>query len=137
MWLWVPVAAHMGLIYASSSMRGSAVPSVLPDKLVHGAVYGLLGGLLLRALAGGRWAGVTAWTAAAAVAITIAYGASDEWHQSFVPGRTPELGDLVVDSLAATVVVLAVWAWSIIVASRAHATRRAGHAAPTSTERLP
>jgi VanZ family protein len=77
---------------------------------------------------------VTAGTAAAAVAITIAYGASDEWHQSFVPGRTPELGDFVVDGLAATVVVLTAWAWSIIVVSRAHATRRAGHAAPTSTE---
>ena len=25
------------------------------------------------------------------------YGGSDEWHQSFVPGRSPTLGDWVAD----------------------------------------
>ena len=139
-WVWGPAWAHMAAIFVSSSLPVSAIPSiafVVPDKLVHGAVYGLLGGLVLRAFAGAQWTGVKPRTALGAVALTIAYGVSDEWHQSFVPGRTPEIMDLVVDGIAAAVVVGAAWAWSIIGLSRVHAARRAGHAAPTFTERLP
>ena len=71
-----------------------------------------------------------------AVVLMIGYGGFDEWHQAYVPGRTPEVGDLTVDALAAVAVVGALWAWSIIRASRALAARRAGHAAPASTERF-
>ncbi len=31
------------------------------------------------------------------------YGALDEWHQSFVPGRDPALGDVVADGLGVLV----------------------------------
>ena len=52
-WAWAPAWAHMVLIFASSSLPGAAIPSALsaiPDTLVHGLVYGLLGALMLRAL---------------------------------------------------------------------------------------
>jgi VanZ family protein len=39
--------------------------------------------------------------AATAFAVAILYGLSDEWHQSFVPGRTPDVWDLVVDAIGA------------------------------------
>ncbi|SUZ97211.1 uncharacterized protein METZ01_LOCUS50065 [marine metagenome] len=136
-WLWGPVWAHMTAIFISSSLPGSAVPSTVPDKPAHLAVYGLLGALLLRALADGRWAGVRGKTALASIFLTVAYGISDEWHQSFVPGRTPDSIDLIVDGVGAATVVGATWVWSIIRARRAHATRCTGHAAPTFTERLP
>ena len=113
------------------------MPSALPDKPVHFAVYGLLGALVLRALARGRWFGVGGRTALASIVLTITYGVSDEWHQSFVPGRTPDSMDLLVNGVGAAVVVGAAWVWSIIKTSRAHATRRTGHAAPIFTERLP
>ena len=92
---------------------------------------------MLRGLARARWAGVRARTGFGAVVLTILYGASDELHQGFVPGRTPEAADLAVAAIAATAIVGVSWAWSIIRSSRAQATRRAGHAAPASTERLP
>ncbi|MEE2610047.1 MAG: VanZ family protein [Acidobacteriota bacterium] len=133
-WGWGPVWAHMTAIFISSSLPGSAVPSALPDKPVHFAVYGLLGALVLRALARGRWFGVGGRTALASIVLTITYGVSDEWHQSFVPGRSPDSMDLLVNGVGATVVVGAAWVWSIIKTSRAHATRRSGHAAPTFTE---
>ena len=81
------------------------MPSALPDKPVHFAVYGLLGALVLRALARGRWFGVGGRTALASIVLTITYGVSDEWHQSFVPGRTPDSMDLLVNSVGAAVVV--------------------------------
>ena len=81
------------------------MPSALPDKPVHFAVYGLLGALVLRALARGRWFGVGGRTALASIVLTITYGVSDEWHQSFVPGRSPDSMDLLVNSVGAAVVV--------------------------------
>ena len=90
------------------------MPSALPDKPVHFAVYGLLGALVLRALARGRWFGVGGRTALASIVLTITYGVSDEWHQSFVPGRTPDSIDLIVDGIGAATVVGGTWVWSII-----------------------
>jgi VanZ family protein len=68
----------------------------------------------LRATAGGRWAGVRAASVIAAWAIAAAYGATDEWHQSFVPGRAAELRDLVMDAIGAALGLGATWAWGII-----------------------
>jgi VanZ family protein len=50
----------------------------------------------------------TAWL------IATAYGATDEWHQSFVPNRHAEFRDLQADALGACAGVIAVWAWGII-----------------------
>ena len=36
-----------------------------------------------------------------ALVITVLYAASDEWHQSFVPGRSASLGDVLIDSAGA------------------------------------
>lgn len=44
--------------------------------------------------------------ALAAVAATVAFGALDEWHQSFVPGRTSSWTDVVTDAIGAWVTVL-------------------------------
>lgn len=36
-----------------------------------------------------------------AFAGAVLYGVSDEWHQSFVPGRTPDPRDIAVDAIGA------------------------------------
>jgi len=54
------------------------------------------------------------WRAAGAVAITTAYGCSDEWHQSFVPGRDADLRDVWADAVGAVAGAAACWAWGII-----------------------
>ena len=63
------------------------------------SIYGLLATLTLRGLGSRRWA---PWLAIAAVSL---FGVSDEWHQSFVPGRSCEVADWVADTLGAALAV--------------------------------
>jgi len=65
-------------------------------KLAHAAAYGLLWWLWLRATGRRRLA----------LAITLLYAVSDEWHQTFVPGRNGWWVDVVVDGMGAG---LAMW----------------------------
>ena len=103
LYLWGPVLAHMALIFAASSRSDtSAVPSVIPDKVMHFAVYAVLGALILRAVAGGRRSNVTLSGVLTAVVMATLYGITDEWHQSFVPGRTSDALDVVADLAGAS-----------------------------------
>jgi VanZ family protein len=69
------------------------------DKLGHALEYGILAVLLYRAFRLGtpeklaRHAFVLAWITA------VAYGVTDEWHQSFVPPRVPAASDLLADTV--------------------------------------
>jgi VanZ family protein len=99
--LWLPPLLYMVLIFQLSSD-----PNPLPqltdnvwDKALHAVEYGGLAFLLCRAL---RGEGI-GWTAALTLALvaTSAYGASDEWHQLYTPGRNAEIHDWIADSLGA------------------------------------
>lgn len=92
----------MGLIFAASSRSDlDPLPGNVLDKIVHFGVYAVLGALVVRALAGGRLA--PEWRhVGLAVLVSTLYGASDEWHQGFVPGRTPDLMDVAADALGAS-----------------------------------
>jgi VanZ family protein len=81
----------------------------MSDKSGHSIGYALLGVVLLRAFARGRLSGVT-WTAGlAAIVLATMYGVSDEFHQSFVPGRSPDRFDVVADCVGATIGVALGW----------------------------
>jgi VanZ family protein len=105
----------MLLIWNVSAMPSPPGPPGVPDWLQHGLVYFVLALTAARACAGGRWAGVTAGSLAAAWMVAALYGASDEWHQMYVPGRFPEFRDLLADAVGALAGVLAVKACGIIV----------------------
>ena len=89
-------AAWAGLIFLLSSQPGSAVGLPPPwDKLAHALAYAVLAALLRRGgLAPGR-----------AFALAVLYGAGDELHQRFVPGRLADPADLAADAFGA----LAAW----------------------------
>ena len=117
--VWGPAAAMMALLFLASSLPGSSPMLRRGFNLTaHALAYGLLGGLLLHALAGGRWRSITIRTAAAAVIVTGMYGLSDELHQRFVPGRAAELIDLGADLVGALCGVLVVWACGIVLSIR-------------------
>jgi VanZ family protein len=95
--LWLPPLAYMALIFylsaQSDPMRG--VTTQVWDKLLHAVEYAALAALFCRALLG-EGLGPRATFAAAAL-LTAAYGASDEYHQMFVPLRNADLQDWIVD----------------------------------------
>ena len=97
--LWLPPIVYMGVIFhfSSESQPLPALTAHVWDKLLHLIEYGGLGALVCRALLGEG----LGWLAAIAGAIVAAslYGASDEWHQSFVPMRDADVRDWVADTL--------------------------------------
>jgi VanZ family protein len=42
---------------------------------------------------------------------TIAFGMSDEFHQRFTPGRSPDLLDVLADTIGACAAAALVYAW--------------------------
>jgi len=108
--LWAPVAIYAVAIFLESSVsQVPALPTGISDKDVHGLLYAGLSLLILRALAGADWRRVTIAASLTAVLLSAAYGASDEFHQRFVPGRTCDLADLAADTVGASVAAVGAW----------------------------
>ena len=106
--LWLPVALMMAVqLVLSSQGRLPAALSPFPgsDKFAHAAWFFLLGLLAYRA--GRNAEGWSRRRAAAVVLLAAAlWGASDEGHQWFVPGRAVEAADLAADVAGAGLAVL-------------------------------
>lgn len=99
---WRFALAYMAVIFVISSFEVS-VPGVrhLPfrDKAIHFVEYAVLGWFCASA-ASRSWPSAPAWrTALFAAFLSTLWGLSDEIHQALVPGRSPELADLVADFL--------------------------------------
>ena len=110
LWLWGPVAAYAVAIFLESSVsQVPELPTGVSDKDAHGFLYAGMALLILRALAGASWRNVTIAAGVAAVFLSAAYGATDEFHQRFVPGRTADLLDLAADTAGAAAAVAVVW----------------------------
>lgn len=89
----------MGVIYFLSSRPAGDYPPLFygADKLVHVVVYAVLGLLVAAAL--GRARAASPWPRVLLVTVIVAaYGVLDEFHQSFVPGREPSIGDVIADA---------------------------------------
>jgi len=97
--------AWCALIFALSAQSTLPVGDGFPgqDKLEHMSAYGIMAWLFWRAFPPGAAYSPTV-IALAAVVFCLAYGLSDEWHQSFVPGRMPDGYDLLADGLGAMLV---------------------------------
>jgi len=111
-WGWA--GAYAVFIFALSSMSHPLpyIPGMEKyplDKIFHMIEYGLFGWLLTRAIYFSFPGKTFAWLAFAAFFIGILYGASDEWHQSFVPYRDCSPYDLAADAVGLSLGT-AVWA---------------------------
>jgi VanZ family protein len=116
---WAPAGLWAALIFALSSISGlPAPPGGLTDKHAHLITYGVLCACLVWGLTDRAPARTTWGIAAAAAALSVLYGASDEWHQSFVPGRHTSALDLAADAVGAVLAAVVLRAWAIIRARR-------------------
>lgn len=95
--LWLPVCLYCAAIFGLSGMEKlPEAAQEVPDKLGHLVVYAGLGVLAARAFS--RDFGLSrtrTWLACSLFCLI--YGLTDEYHQSFVPGRSPEVGDVLAD----------------------------------------
>jgi VanZ family protein len=98
----------MAFIFAASSVPGSQVPAAIWDKLAHFLVYAVLGAFFVLPLAHGRISGITSARMAIAIGLSFLYGLSDEVHQMFTPGRSPDIRDVVADTIGASAGVVVV-----------------------------
>ena len=103
---WLPVLAYCGGIFALSSVPGGKAAFTLffgADKLIHAVEFGLLASLVARALGPGTRGMLTRSEAfVGTVLFCLAFGALDEVHQSYVPGRYSDFWDLAADLCGAS-----------------------------------
>jgi VanZ family protein len=108
--------AWMIVIFAFShqAYSGAITEEYLHDanipirKLAHMAEFGILYFLYLRTIGESRLSGKISLRGASLLAfvLTVAYASLDEWHQSFVPGRSSCLRDVMVDSFGALIALV-------------------------------
>ena len=109
---WGPVVAWMALIFGVSHIpslqTGWGLWDLILRKAAHMFEFGVLtlfcvrAALMTTSFRGGRALG-------AAGAFALLYAISDEWHQSFVPGRGPSAADVVIDGLGILAAAILVW----------------------------
>ena len=97
LWVWGPAVAQMALIFAISSLHDAPIPDGVSDHFGHSVGYLMLSVALFWGFAGASWAGVTWRAGTLSVVCSVLYGLTDEFHQSFVPGRSPAWDDVAAD----------------------------------------
>lgn len=80
---------------------GSILSNHVVRKLAHFFAYLILGVLVLNALTKSGYTRTS--IGAMALAICVLYAVSDEVHQLFVPGRSGQVKDVLIDSVGAMV----------------------------------
>ena len=111
---WLPVILWALVIFSFSSYSvGSATQIYWKDfvikKTAHMVEYAILTILVYRALLS---KGIKSNNAALmAIFTSVVYGASDEYHQSFTPGREPRIRDVIFDTIGSIVAMYFVWNW--------------------------
>ena len=92
---WGPAVSWAFVIFVLSALPNLRGAPSFPfsDKIAHVILYAGLGAAL-------AWGWARSPQTVSHVALLIAgalYGITDEWHQMYVPGRTPDLADWIAD----------------------------------------
>lgn len=99
---WLPVVLYAAGIFWLSSKPSSDFPSLFlyADKLVHLVLYTGFAFFVSRAVSV-HCARVDRFTIWISVVIVAVYGATDEWHQLYVPTRSCDVWDWTADLMGA------------------------------------
>lgn len=110
----VPVMLVMGLIFFLSNQNGASLP--LPDipnidKVAHFLIYALLAAAALYAFPEPVRRRRAHFVGVLVILLCVLYGITDEFHQSFIPGRCVSGWDLLADTVGAVAMVLGWLYW--------------------------
>ena len=112
-WHQLPAFLWAVLIFVSSSIPSERMPNftfVRFDKAIHFTIYFLFAFFTYRALRyQNRYPLLSRHALLFTVLLIALYGASDEFHQYFVPGRQADVFDLLADTMGACFLVAGVW----------------------------
>lgn len=110
--LWFPVVLWCGLIFFLSHQPD--LKSDLPEtwdfflrKLAHMAEFGLLAVLFFKGLRGHNFK--VSRGLIFTLIFSLLYAASDEYHQTFIGGRSGSPIDMGIDSIGIIIAVLTIW----------------------------
>ena len=103
------MAAGIFLLSSVPSLKAPGLGFHLQDKFYHFMEYAIFGLLLCRSA--DAWPGISIPASLIALLAGILYAASDEWHQTLVPGREGDLADFMADTAGLAV---AVTIWSLL-----------------------
>jgi len=110
----LPPLLYAGFLFFLSSQSALPSPGIEGfDKVEHLGAYGLLGALIARGAFGYGVARRPALLLG--VLLGTLYGVGDEFHQSFVPGRSADVRDAVADLLGSS---FGAGTWALLMAGR-------------------
>ncbi len=108
--LWLIPVCWMSFLYVISDQSGDSIdlPELFPhaDKFVHATLYGIL--LVSLAISSPSRLFSKTWLIGCWLFACL-YGVSDEYHQSFVPGRSSDVWDILADSVGACAAALLIY----------------------------
>ena len=114
-WLttWGSVIAYCLCIFVLSAQSFLSVPTTVPsaDKGAHAILYAGLGYVWARAVQRSWPTQAPGMILVSSFVFTALYGASDEWHQFYVPERLAEVRDVVADTIGGTLGGLGFVVW--------------------------
>lgn len=108
---WLPPILWGLIIFSFSSFPVATATEIywkdfIIKKTAHIIEYGILATLLYRAIVNSEVDKKKAmWIS---VLIAFLYGLTDEFHQSFTPGREPKLRDVIIDTTGASIFIFGI-----------------------------
>jgi len=111
---WLPPILWACVIFMSSSRSVPGASEIhwqdfVVKKTAHVVVYAILSLLMYRGFLNNGYGKKKAGYLA--ILISVLYGATDEFHQSFTSGRQPTLRDVFFDTIGAVFIIYSIWNW--------------------------
>ena len=112
----LPVTLVMGVIFFLSHQPGGSfsLPKIINiDKVLHCLLYAVLGLTALWALPPQFRQQRPVLAGVGVMLFCLFYGITDEWHQSFIPGRSCDIFDVMADASGGVLAGVCGWGWQL------------------------
>ena len=109
--LWFPLIGYLGAIFLLSAQRPNRLKPLPFPYFLHIVEYFILAFLTFRALNGGLRRKIAVKSSTLVVCFSLLYAISDEFHQSFVPGRDADPWDVLADFIGIAIGLMSIFAF--------------------------